>query len=174
MALAFAQGPLTQRAAGVGMFPVARAGARLLAGTVSGVVLAIVLVPVLPPSIVLLVAAVCAVLTAGWGLSQDLKRQTLFATRSWCCSVRAGALSREWSSALSDWRGRSWPRCSRSALLPTSTGSRGTGSRPSDRRPETQHRPAPRPSAFAPDGIHADVWVRKMVQLVPGEGQVRR
>ena len=56
------------------------------AGTVSGVVLAIVLVLVLPPSIVLLVAAVCAVITAGWGLSQELKRQTLFATRSWCCS----------------------------------------------------------------------------------------
>lgn len=51
-----------------------------LTGTVTGVVLAIVLVLVLPPSIVLVVAAVCAVLTAGWGVSQDLERQTLFVT----------------------------------------------------------------------------------------------
>ncbi len=51
-----------------------------LVGTVTGVVLAIGLVLVLPPSIVLVVAAVCAVLTAGWGLSQDLERQTLFVT----------------------------------------------------------------------------------------------
>lgn len=35
---------------------------------------------VLPPSIVLVVAAVSAVLTAGWGLSQGLERQTLFVT----------------------------------------------------------------------------------------------
>lgn len=50
-----------------------------LTGTVAGVVLAIGLVLVLPPSIVL-VAAMCAVLTAGWGISHDLERQTLFAT----------------------------------------------------------------------------------------------
>lgn len=74
-----------------------------LTGTVAGVVLATALVLVLPPSIVLVVATVCAVLTAGWGISQDLERQTLSSPPSWCCSVRAGVSSPGWSSAWNDW-----------------------------------------------------------------------
>lgn len=74
-----------------------------LTGTVAGVVLAIALVLVLPPSIVLVVAAVCAVLTARWGSARTLSARPCSSPPSWCCSVRAGASSPGWSSAWNDW-----------------------------------------------------------------------
>lgn len=64
-----------------------------LAGTVTGVVLAIVAVVVLPDPATIVVAALCALLTVGYAIVQDVERQAMTATPVIILLGSSGSLS---------------------------------------------------------------------------------